>query len=124
MLYIVVIVHCTPHCPQQNIKTNHILLLLLTTPTKGQLQLPSWTTHENITADISTEEQLWPPLDMVTVDHERELHKPNSRTKCKSFVVIQIVNGSCDVTIPTTFSIFFFFLLHWIEKRNSFGILL
>ncbi len=30
------------------------------------------------TADILTEYQLQPPLDMVTVDQERELHKPNS----------------------------------------------
>ena len=31
--------------------------------------------QKNITADI---DQLQPPLDMVTVDQERELYKPNS----------------------------------------------
>ena len=34
--------------------------------------------QENITADILIEDQLQPPLDMITVDQERELHRPNS----------------------------------------------
>ena len=33
--------------------------------------------RENTTADILIEDQLWPPLDMVTVDQERKLLKPN-----------------------------------------------
>ena len=42
----------TPCCPRQN---NHILLLLLTTSIKDLVTLP--------------------PLDLVTVGQERELHK-------------------------------------------------
>ena len=32
------------------------------------------------TADIFIEDQLLPPLDMVTIDQEREMHKPNNWT--------------------------------------------
>ena len=34
--------------------------------------------QENTTADIWLKDQLQPPLYMVTVDQERELHKPKS----------------------------------------------
>ena len=44
----------------------------------------------NQTADVLVEDQLQPPLDMVTVDQERELHKPNIGTKRGSFVVLII----------------------------------
>ena len=36
--------------------------------------------QENTTADILVEDQLRPPLDMLAVDLERKLHKPNSWT--------------------------------------------
>ena len=32
----------------------------------------------NLTADVLVEDQLWCPFDLVAVDQERELHKPNS----------------------------------------------
>ena len=35
---------------------------------------------ENTTADILIEDQLWPPLDTVTVDQERELHKSKTNS--------------------------------------------
>ena len=34
--------------------------------------------QENTTADILIEDQLRPPLDMVTVDQERKMLQPNS----------------------------------------------
>ena len=34
--------------------------------------------QEKSTTDILVEDQLWPPLGMITVDHVQELHKPNS----------------------------------------------
>ena len=76
--------------------------------------------QENTTADISVEDQPWPPLDMVTVDLERELHKPNCWTRCKLFVVVNI---SCVLTTWNNF-LQFFFELHWIEKPSGCGHLL
>ena len=46
----------------------------------GLAKRPSRTyniTQENTTADILVEDQLWPPLDMVTVDQEQEHHNSN-----------------------------------------------
>ena len=34
--------------------------------------------QENATADILVADQLWPPLDVLAVDKEREVHKPKS----------------------------------------------
>ena len=59
---------------------------------------------ENTTADILAEDQLWPH--MVTVDQERELHKPNSLTKCEAFIVGRIVNISCVLAKLNMFTSF------------------
>ena len=60
----------------------YVLLLLLTTPIWGQLLLSSRTlvyyiAQVNNAANILIEHQLQLPLNMATVDQERELHKPN-----------------------------------------------
>ena len=46
----------------------------------------------NQTSDILVENQLQPPLALVTVSKEREL-KPNSRTECESFFFI--IHAAC-----------------------------
>ena len=43
-------------------------------------------------------DQLWPPLDMVTIGQKPEPYRPN-RTKRESFVVVLIVNRSCVLKI-------------------------
>ena len=80
--------------------------------------------QENTPADILVEDPLRRPLDMETVDQERELHKPNSSTKREAFVVIQIVKQRCGWTILTTFPSGFFFKggmgeFHKIKKQSS-----
>ena len=47
----------------------------------GELHQP------NRRADASVQDQLQPPLDLVTVSQEQELHKLNSRTKGRSFIM-------------------------------------
>ena len=70
------------------------------------------------TADILVEDQLWPPLDMVTVDQEWKLHNPNSWTRRKSFVVGK--NRKHKLCLDTChFRQFFFFLLQLIKKWSS-----
>ena len=44
----------------------------------------------NQTADVLVEDQLQPPLDLVTVSQEQELHKPNSRTERVAFLLLII----------------------------------
>ena len=58
--------------------------------------------QENTTAGILVEDELGPPLDMLTVEQERK----NSTTKCKSIVVVRIINISCLDNL-TTFTNFF-----------------
>ena len=78
--------------------------------------------QENIMADSLIEDQVWPLLDMVTVDKEREFHKPNSLTKHESFFMVWTVNRSCVLAILAT-SAAVFFLLNWFKKQNSRGCL-
>ena len=80
---IVAIVDCTHvYCVVKNIRTHYTLLLLLTAHLYCQLQLALWTCNiaqVNPTSDVVLiEDQLWLLLDMVIVDQEEELHKPNS----------------------------------------------
>ena len=42
----------------------------------------------NQTTDVLVEDQLLPPLDLMTVCQERELHKPHSRTERGPFVLL------------------------------------
>ena len=56
--------------------------------------------QENTAADILIEDHLWPTLDKVTVDQEREFHKLNRRG---SFFVAQIISKSCILKILNTF---------------------
>ena len=81
MLCIVAIVDCTitPCGPQSEHATSYCHCRLH--PYSVSRQLPSGLdsiAQENPTTDILVEEQQIPPLDMVAVDQERELHKPNS----------------------------------------------
>ena len=67
------------------------------------------------------EYQLQPPLDMVTVNWEREVHKPNRYIyiyKQETFIVVQIINTS---SVDNSYHFFQFFWLHWIEKQSSSG---
>ena len=59
--------------------TCYVLLLLLTAPMQGQLQLLRGLgnfAQENTIADILIEDQLQSPLDVIIVD--QEFHKSNS----------------------------------------------
>ena len=82
MLCIVALVDCTHELHIQNIRTYHTLLLLFTAPilrvSYSFLRGLGNIAQENTTADILVEDQLQPPLDMVTVDLEQELRKLNS----------------------------------------------
>ena len=65
----------------QNTRTYHTVLLLLTAP-KESATASLVTLHRRTRQQILIEDQLQPPLDMVT-DQECELHKPNSWTKAR-----------------------------------------
>ena len=43
----------------------------------------------NQTADVLVKDQLWSPLDLITVAQERELHNPNNRTERRPFILLQ-----------------------------------
>ena len=74
-------VHNVLHYKISEITSN---LVAIVGRTRGQLQLP-WElgniAQYNTKADILIENRLWPPLDMVTVDQERELHVLDIWTK-------------------------------------------
>ena len=60
--------------------SEHTIHLLLTVPLKGQLAffevlVTIQRTQQQI---FFIEDHLWPPLDIVRVDQERDLHKPNN----------------------------------------------
>ena len=61
-------------------------------------------------ADILIEDQLRPPLDMVTVYQERELHKPK---------IIYLSMRSSAEGPDDTYHFASLLLLHWIEKRSN-----
>ena len=73
------------------------------------MSIGSGTTSFNITKDISAENQLWSPLDFITIDQELGLGKPNTRLS-ESFDLVRIVNTTNNILmILTTFSIFLCF---------------
>ena len=97
---------CIPRCPKyQNIPYLVAIVVCSHRVSYSFLRELSNFTQENTQADISIEDQLRPPLDMVTVDQKRELHKPNSWT---SESHSSWYKSSAEVV-----------LLHWIKKKSS-----
>ena len=72
--------------------------------------------QQNTAADILVEDQPRLPLDVITVDQEWELHKPNSWIGCQSYV-LRIVNRS---RVPTVYTLspFYYSFLFLTRLRN------